>query len=128
MEHVTSLLTKLKLECYIEAFAENGFDSLEQILEMGPQDLDQLGAITSMLAGHLLRLKQHIRKYSSSKDHNMGQPQQKPTEQTAQIAGSTVGPTDSLICTPLSPPVNGILSPTKRAHSCDSAEVVRRPQ
>ena len=61
MEEMNDFLQDAALLDYAEIFEEKGYDSLDHLLAMGPQDLLQLQRLTNMKEGHFVRFRSTIK-------------------------------------------------------------------
>ena len=60
MDTVRRILQKCNLQKYVATFESKGYDSANHLLEMGPDEFNQLATDCNILPGHLARLKRYI--------------------------------------------------------------------
>jgi hypothetical protein len=60
MEHVAEFLNRIGLGRYIDAFVNNGYDSLDILFVMDDTDFEIFGPYVGMLPGHLHHLKKTV--------------------------------------------------------------------
>lgn len=57
MEEVREFLQEVSLTIYADTFEEQGYDSLQHLLAMGPKELQELQNLIKMRPGHFARLQ-----------------------------------------------------------------------
>ena len=92
MDRVKCMLQTCLLDRYIRVFEEQGYDSMEHLMVMGPTDFEQLQSATGMLSGHLHRLKQSIEQEKVRAQHTTSSGYTGPSASDASVCGPMMDP------------------------------------
>ena len=92
MDRVKCMLQTCLLDRYIRVFEEQGYDSMEHLMVMGPTDFEQLQSATGMLSGHLHRLKQSIEQEKLRAQHTTSSGYTGTSASDASACGPMMGP------------------------------------
>ena len=85
MEEIKAFLDHAALSNYVDIFEEKGYDSLEHLLHMDPQDVLELKRLTKMKDGHFVRFQATIKTWRLPAT---------PSTASAPTAPMSVGPAE----------------------------------